>query len=129
MPIAMPYLRFDLETVEAGSRLIIDRKAATGRCRERVFIASHKLLAVDDHTRRDGSAGTLMTWQSECGQCGAPFEQVTGADFKGFMRRCGACRKAAPRAWASFPKGPRNRYTLYLLGERHPYEVDPASLF
>jgi len=129
MPEIMPYLRFDPEAVEVGSRLVIDRKADTGRCRERVLVAVHKLLAVDDHTRRDGSAGTLMTWQSECGQCAALFEQVSGADFKGFMRRCPSCRKASPRRSLGFPSGPRNRYTLYLLGERHPYEVDPASLF
>lgn len=129
MPAIMPYLNFDPEAVEVGSRLLIDRKAGVGRCRERVTIATHKLVDVEPHTRRDGSAGTLMTWQSVCGECGTEFQQITGAAFKGFMRRCAGCRKASPRRLAGFPQGPRNRYTLYRLGEFMPGEVDPSALF
>lgn len=130
MPLIMPYLDFPADDLpEIGSRLVVDRKAETGRCRERVHVCTHKLIDCEEHTRRDGTAGTLLTWQSDCGECGREFKQVTGASFKGFMRRCPDCRKARPRAWQSFPKGPRHRYTLYRLGEFAPGEVDPATLF
>lgn len=126
----MPYLRFDVEALpEIGSRLIVDRKASTGRCAERVLICAHKLIDWNERERRDGSAGVLMTWASECAECGRGFEQITGSDFKGFNRRCAECRLRTPRLAAGFPTGPRNRYVLYGLGEYHPAEVDPASLF
>lgn len=129
MPEVLHRLAFDPETVEIGSRVVVDRKRATGYCLERETLAIHKLIDCEARQRRDGAAGALLTWQSECGECGATFTQMSGATFKGFLRRCDACRDARPWKPAGFPRGPRNRYTLYVLGEYHPSEVDPLSLF
>lgn len=125
MPVILPRLAFTLDNMpEIGARIAIDRKARVGRCEERERLAVHTLADWKERNRRDGAKSALLVWRSECGECSATFEQVTGLEFKGFMRRCDACRKAAPRLWAGFPSGPRNRYVLFTLGE-----VDPLSLF
>ena len=43
-----------------------------------------------DRARKDGTAATILTWQSACAQCGAPFTLTTPAASTKFApnRRC-----------------------------------------
>lgn len=57
----------------------------------------YEIILVEPHLRRDGSASSILTWQSDCPRCGNPFTVTTGLVAKSINRRCGPCRKIAFR--------------------------------
>ncbi|EJU14950.1 hypothetical protein LH128_01202 [Sphingomonas sp. LH128] len=46
------------------------------------------LTALVPHTRRDGTATTLLRWRAPCAECGAEFECTSPMATSGLTRRC-----------------------------------------
>lgn len=74
------------------------------------------------HTTKAGRDSAVMTWRSDCLECGKPFTFTSGCTSGAFYRRCSQCRRGKqPSGW---PSGPRIRHVLL----RHD-DIDPQSLF
>lgn len=85
-------------------------------------LQSFTLLRHEPYTTDDGRRSAIMTWRSDCMDCGQGFNFTSGLTTGAFYRRCKKCRRGKqPTGW---PKGPRIRHVL----ERYD-DVNPASLF
>lgn len=52
-----------------------------------------ELAGTQDHIRKDGTATTLLVWQSECADCGAAIKFMSPRKISGLKRRCADCAK------------------------------------
>lgn len=57
----------------------------------------YRLAIVEPYTRADGASSAVLTWSTECPDCGATFEVKTGLKGKDINRRCSSCRTPMKR--------------------------------
>lgn len=117
---------FEVESLpERGSIVVFSRSdEMTGEAAE---LQRFTLLRIDPHTTKDGEASGIMSWQSNCMDCGASYRFTTGLATDSFYRRCKKCRRGKRfTGWP--PKGPRIKHTLLANAsatvEPEPVEVD-----
>lgn len=77
----------------------------------------YSLLAVEDYTRKDGTASKLLSWSTRCPVCGDAFEIKTGLKARDVVRRCPAHRD--PKLLVSGQKRGRGRKVKITI-------IDPA---
>lgn len=58
----------------------------------------YELISDEPHTRRDGSATTLLRWKSECAKCRTEFEFRTPLKQDWLNRRCAKCARPGRKA-------------------------------
>lgn len=51
----------------------------------------YRLVGVRDYERVDGTNSAVLTWESDCPECGAVFAVTMGKMFREPRRRCEAC--------------------------------------
>ncbi|WP_286864859.1 hypothetical protein [Sphingobium sp.] len=54
----------------------------------------YEMITSAPHQRKDGTATSLLTWATNCPDCGQPFQVTTGLVTKGLNRRCADHRQA-----------------------------------
>lgn len=55
---------------------------------------AYELSDVVPHTRQDGTATSLLAWETSCAACGSSFRALTpAASISGLSRRCQSCKK------------------------------------
>ncbi|MBA4754572.1 MAG: hypothetical protein H2050_07060 [Sphingobium sp.] len=54
----------------------------------------YEMISSAPHQRKDGTPTTLLTWATQCPDCGRPFQVTTGLVTKGLNRRCADHRQA-----------------------------------
>lgn len=99
---------FEPESLPAdGSIVVFSRRDESGVMTE---LQRFTLLRIDPHTTKDGEASGIMSWQSNCMDCGASYQFTTGLATDSFYRRCKKCRRG--KRFTGWPKGPRIKHTL-----------------
>ena len=100
---------FEVESLpERGSIVVFSRRdEMTGEAAE---LQRFTLMRIDPHTTKDGEASGIMSWQSNCMDCGASYQFTTGLATDSFYRRCKKCRRG--KRFTGWPKGPRIKHTL-----------------
>ncbi len=54
----------------------------------------YEMISSAPHQRKDGTPTTLLTWTTQCPDCGRRFQVTTGLVTKGLNRRCADHRQA-----------------------------------
>lgn len=100
---------FEVESPpERGTIVVFSRRdEMTGEAAE---LQRFTLLRIDPHTTKDGEASGIMSWQSNCMDCGTSYQFTTGLATDSFYRRCKKCRRG--KRFTGWPKGPRIKHTL-----------------
>ena len=113
-------LYFDVNDMpDPMSLVIFKRRDEDGEVKR---LQTFTLLRHEPYTTEQGDRSAIMTWRSDCMECGEAFNFTSGRTTGAFYRRCKKCRRGKqPTGW---PKGPRIHHVL----ERYE-AIDPASLF
>ena len=53
----------------------------------------YELIHSRSHQRQDGQSTTILTWQSQCADCGRPFVMTSGLSVTSIIRRCDLHKK------------------------------------
>lgn len=121
---------FEIESLPAdGSIVAFSRRDEATRAM--MELQRFTLLRIEPTTNRYGEASGVMSWRSECMECGKSYDFTTGLSTGSFYRRCKKCRRG--KRFTGWPKGPRIQHTL--LAEDGPVPaaepergLDPWSL-
>jgi len=54
----------------------------------------YELIGSEPYRRRDGELSVILTWQSQCPECGATFTTTSGLVTRYLTRRCPSHHKA-----------------------------------
>jgi hypothetical protein len=70
----------------------------------------YRLVGSEPYQRSDGELSVILTWQSQCPECGATFTTTSGLVTRYLTRRCPQHRKAGkPVSGKNKPNYPRRK--------------------